>query len=65
MKKVYELESLILDLFAESGGAETRVSPSKQHVTDLLSTTVFDYESGVRLVLPLLSIVFLCMHINR
>ena len=48
IKKVYELEGLICDLFAESRDAESKVAPSKHHATELLSTTVFDYEAGAR-----------------
>ncbi|CAB3993951.1 Hypothetical predicted protein [Paramuricea clavata] len=48
IKKVYELEGLISDLFAESRDAESRMVPSKHQAMELLSTTVFDYESGAR-----------------
>ncbi|XP_028405303.1 protein maelstrom homolog [Dendronephthya gigantea] len=48
IKKVYELGGLVCDLFAESKDAETKVAPSKHNVMELLSTTVFDYESGAR-----------------
>ena len=50
IKKVYELEGLICDLFAESRDAESKMVPSKHQATELLSTTVFDYESGARSV---------------
>lgn len=48
IKRVYELEGLVCDLFAESRDAESKMVPSKHQATELLSTTVFDYESGIR-----------------
>ena len=46
LKKVYELEGLICDLHSHSSGTSQSVQLSKSQSTELLSTTVFDYEPG-------------------
>ncbi|XP_031552805.1 protein maelstrom homolog [Actinia tenebrosa] len=46
LKKVYELEGLITDLHSHI--ATEGQSISKAQATDLISTTVFDYEPGAR-----------------
>ena len=51
LKKVYQLEGLVCDIHAESMDAAVKMAPSKRQASELLSTTVFDYEPGSRLVL--------------
>ena len=60
LKKVYELEGLVCDLHAlftaESGSA---MGISKSKATELISSTIFDYEPNTRYVLKSNIIVFL------
>jgi len=46
LKKVYELEGLVCDLYSHIKTNE-RALPKTQ-ATDLISSTTFDYEKGVR-----------------
>lgn len=52
LKKVYELEGLVCDLHAhftaESGSA---MGISKSKATELISSTIFDYEPNTRCVM--------------
>ncbi|KAK3718270.1 hypothetical protein QZH41_013179 [Actinostola sp. cb2023] len=47
LKKVYELEGLICDLYGHVSKAEMQ-SISKSQATELISSTIFDYELGAR-----------------
>ena len=52
LKKVYELEGLVCDLhahFTAASGSTLGISKSK--ATELLSSTIFDYEPNSRYVL--------------
>ena len=49
LKKVYELEGLVCDLhahFTAESGSTMAISKSK--ATDLISSTIFDYEPNTR-----------------
>lgn len=46
LKKVYELEGLVCDLYSHIKPDERALS--KSEATDLLSSTTFDYEKGAR-----------------
>ena len=60
LRKVYELEGLICDLHAHS--ENTPFGISKSQATDLISSTVFDYETNTRLgaCLYIISILICC-----
>ena len=47
IKNVYELEGLICDLYGHISKVDSQ-SMSKAQATDLISSTVFDYEPGAR-----------------
>ena len=48
LKRVYELEGLILDLDAHLNGHPINFSASKSVGTELITSTIFDYETGTR-----------------
>jgi len=48
LKRLYELEGLILDLDAHLRGDPQSFIASKQAATDLLSSTMFDFDNGTR-----------------
>ena len=51
LKKVYELEGLVCDLHAHFTAASgSTLSISKSKATELLSSTIFDYEPNSRYV---------------
>lgn len=47
---MYELEGLVCDLFMESGEAFDGKVITLHNAMEILSTTVFDYNSGTRFV---------------
>ena len=51
LKKVYELEGLVCDLHAHfTAGSGSSMGISKSKATELLSSTIFDYEPNSRYV---------------
>jgi hypothetical protein len=48
MKRVYELEGLMLDLDAHLRGEPQNLMQMKQPATDILTTSVFDWDRGSR-----------------
>lgn len=49
LKKVYELEGLVCDLHAHfTAGSGSSMGISKSKATELLSSTIFDYEPNSR-----------------
>ena len=51
LKKVYELEGLVCDLHAHfTAGSGSTLGISKSKATELLSSTIFDYEPNSRYV---------------
>lgn len=48
LKRVYELESLILDLDAHLSDRPKSINSCKQNATDLISSTIFDWDAGTR-----------------
>ena len=48
LKKVYELEGLVCDLYSRGVSGSGGIGISKGKATELLSSTIFDYEPNSR-----------------